>query len=32
MTWDGIWRLIDPPMSGDQVTLIQAKAVRSFPS
>lgn len=32
MSFDGIWRLQDPPMSGDQVALIQAKALRNFAS
>lgn len=32
MAWDGIWRLTEPPMSGDQVKLIQDRAIRAFPS
>lgn len=32
MTWDGIWRLTEPPMEGDQVRLIQTKALRAFAS
>lgn len=32
MAWDGIWRLTDPPMSGDQVRQIQRKALRAFGS
>jgi hypothetical protein len=32
MSWDGIWRLTDPPMSGDQVSLIQSRALRAFAS
>lgn len=32
MGWDGIWRLTDPPMSGDQVAALQGKALRGFSS
>jgi len=32
MAFDGIWRLQDPPMSGEQVKLIQNKAIRAFAS
>ena len=32
MAFDGIWRLQDPPRSGEQVKLIQNKAIRAFAS
>lgn len=32
MSFDGIWRPTDPPMSGDQVKLIQTDALRRFAS
>lgn len=32
MAWDGVWRLTDPPMSGDAVRLIQHEALTRFPS
>lgn len=32
MAWDGIWRLIDPPMTGAQVLQMQVKALAGFSS
>jgi hypothetical protein len=32
MAWDGIYRPADPPMSGEQVKLIQSKALKAFGS
>ena len=32
MGWDGVWRLTEPPMTGEQVGQIQRRALRAFGS